>query len=665
MQRDKRQLREQTGKTQREEGLFERTHVVHPSVLTAPQLEVYPRQICETDEAVLLSVKTSDKDVDFFQYTLCPSKGQSGCVNASFLDVSPLVVPPQAGDYSVVTRACVYPNYSEHAQPQCGPDSIAKNFTAPSVSDQAMSHIAKQNRLREKMVSICMQIRHEMQTYTAEEPNKQSPLYTEIRSFLGRVGPDVCTELLLSRELMVLDDIAQNHPELMTPEPEKKEKKVKEKEAAPQIIQVYTRSPLIGLILISIGAAGIYVSGYQAFIAMKTTVSQEAKVLGEAIFLLDKKRMAIEVARLKIEKSELEAIFEHRANPDFISGTEENIKRGITRKLNEILARWTPRRQYLLNVGDQDVLREFQTLKADVEAGRLNSQTAWARMTAIVETYNARLRIWHIGEDLDDIVAYGIESPSQYRSLQRLMQRQELIRELRQIAQRYGTPDAPDFEAKIQARIKAVDAELQTRQTTWESYLKDLGSAAFGKGAAKAKAMAVLGAGAGVLLGSFVPFLVPGGRLGAGVGGAAVGGAVGFAAGAYQEAQAFIAAHRELRPTDWTPEDRARFESGDRANIEGLQRDIEARKANASRAYTADELKAGNVKAKLAAALPWLAGLGMSAVVTALGAREFALAASSAEDRFWNSYTKLYQEGTRIRDAYFRVQNNLTLNNCE
>ncbi|MBI2603360.1 MAG: glycine zipper family protein [Deltaproteobacteria bacterium] len=657
MQKSSRHLREQTQLTTPKQGVPELRpeRVVHPESLIAPDLEVFPQRICTSDEAALLRVKTSDKDVDYFEYSLCPKAG-GPCWQASFLDLSPLIAAPGPGDYTVVARACVYPDYDK-ATAQCGPESEEKDFAAKQVSDQARSLLAKQTRLREKMIGICGNMRRIMKDYLANEDDRGSPLYVQIQNFLEYTGPNVCSETLLSRELMVLDDISQTHPELLTPEPEKEKDK---KEATPVI--VYTRSPLMGLLFLGIGASGIYLSGLQAYLAMKNTVSEHAKELGKEIFLLDKKREAIEVARLEIENKELDDILKHRTDPDFISGTEANVKARIVWDLDFIIVHWQPVWGW---GGDQRMVEQFETLKREIQEGTLNSETAWRRMTEIVQVYNKALPLWSIRESFEDIPSWrGLEWESPYRRLQRSMQHKELIGDLRQKAQKYGQIGTQNFEQTIQAKKKEIAATLRTKRNSWENYLTGLATTAFAKGREKVTAMAVLGAGVGVVLGYFPLLPIPGGRLGAIAGGFAVGGTLGFVAGGYKGVKDFVDAHRELKPTDWTEDDLRRFESGDTETLRGLQVDLEAQTVAKSRAYTMEELKYGNVKAKLAAAFPWLAGVGVSAFVAYLGTRELALASSDAQNTFMGRYTELYQQGRKIQKAYFDVQNNLLLDNC-
>jgi len=635
-----------------------------PQSLQVPQLTLSPYSVCQGQDAVLMNVQTNDQ-ADALQVNLCSASGD--CSASSFLDPSYLVGVPTAGVYNLSVRACLDPNHTTDTNNLCSPWSATQSYKFKQDNPGAVKALQEHSQLRNDMYAVCQNLRKTMSNYLASNPDRTNPVTIIVENHLNMVGLDACTELLLSPELALLEDIQQNQNASNNTAPALSSSASKSLESRQTALTV-------GLVFLTLGTAGTVASGLKIYLSMKNTVTQKSKDLAIQILTLQKKANLFKVKEYELEIAEIQQLQKELDNPVI---SEENafdptsMNDRVQAGLDRVVSSWSKSK---IDIAGQ--LQPFID-KNDPEG-------LWNKITELHTQLNTGLKWYNFGyEDpgpKPGTAAQAVEQaafemhqgyePSSFQALYELVDHRATVNEVLQKVKACLGPDCKlvnkaDVIASLNARVNMLVEKKSGIEVTWKRYVVDLATSAFHAGYEGAKVGAFVGGVGAALVGKLMSPLGWVSLKDVGKG-AVYGGGVGGAAGAVK---GFIDKYQELKTPIFTSEEQEIMAQNNKGaaqeKISSLEDDIRAKQAEAS----VEGRSPSTIKEKLSAALPWIGTMLISTVATTVGSQQIAVASENLvdnpQDDFISAFNVLYDQGQVIRQKYQDNLNQLLTGSCQ
>ncbi len=639
-----------------ENALVEREKV-DAGILKSAKLSFRNQGICKDDEVLAVQVKSTDA-VDYFEVKVV-SKENSTTNTYQILGDELLIGAPESGNYDIQVRSCLDEKNAKDAENPCSAWSETQiNHTFKKTSKNSQDLLRGVDELRKQMAKRCDGIRSAMAQYISSS-KQNDELSVLLQKNLQSIDSRSCVDILLSKELQNLDIVALNATTETPPDFAPGQQTVQNYYA--YYAQKREKSHVEGIVFLTLGSVGVALSGYEAFLKIKTTHAENVQEIYDQILEYNKKIRQIEILEYNSKIAELEVMHDILRRADHEKRTfavneditKKKMKDGIDKDPNIEKAD----KENLISHIDQGNLDSLLS-----EIDRLQKARPMPSTSAMAFHFAAAFVESFVNPNylVDNVALEWLKADIQH--LKRIREFTEIGTRL-QVLNTTNSKELLNRQLSdknlqlIAEEIQSIQRKKASIEVSWQKTIAELGNAAF-KGAAKGGTM---GAIIGGLAGHFIPFgTFTGMKVGVGVG---------AFKGSYSE---FIAKWNDLKSPTWsegdmTSEQRANFDKtgavGEttRANVQAnlkQLRDAKIAEANGAK-WTWD-----SAKAKMGAAAPWLLGTGISSVMTWVGANELRLADASPRSQFFATYSRLYKEVQRLQAFHTALMEQIYSRNC-
>ncbi len=669
---------------------------VDPKTLSTPAVSVKDQSVCKTDKALLLNADVKSSPVDYFQAKIC-AKNSTNCSYVNFMGNDLILGEQPAGEYDISIRSCLDPNHSTDPQNVCNDWSNPTPYVFGNLSADTMRGVNQLSDIREHVLKVCKDMQNEMQTYVdASQPG--DTLRNVLKENLNTMGVNTCRDFLLSDQLQVLEAVAQSNlqgaPSASLP--------------VGQVNLNIHSSFTEGLLLLSVGALGSGVGGYQAYRTLETTYLQSYHTLVDEIIEMDKKSIQLDIENYKMQVKLLEDLKK-------VAGELPNklVEGDVTRSGELTLETGNARLDEAVNNKIEACLDQWEFANKDAairwryEEGIFNRNEIKGRLQSLagegkfdelltyMKSTENKLKAkrqapegskswasYLVGENLDVKIELSSADSllwkdyTQFQKLARIVEFREEYKYARnQIAELKDVKD-PQVNLNLrrkplvdhlQLRIDALNQEIHAINKYRVGLLDYAGAAAGGlvRGAATGGGVAAVG-GVAAGLHNLLPmhYLM--------AGGAGVGGLIGMS-------NDVSALRAYAKDPSWSP---AEVAIRDAPDIVGMKQrniliaELKTKMSVKEGAKSWESVK--SIPKKMAFAAPWVGLMAFSGFIAYSGGKEmcqsnmdcashFALAdtnSQSALDTFITTYTKSFREAQFLYAQYVITKDQLNYGTC-